>query len=526
MYKMVSSVGVISHINKEAQSFHKSTDESNDENEEEVKAPNDRNHEIFAPIPTSLNDLGLRFLTGRSAILTAINRPSVIKRFDHAVVKDIRECVFDMLCTKLPADSLLNFDRGTLPGHTGNATSLHECDFVRSKINALDEMQRNDFDKAYPSLNIVALMWGDDFQGNNTKQERSGVHVKTVTFILGNGIEMTYPIAISQKGTSHSSVENMIFDQIKMLEKPFYAYYRPIKKLVPVRVVMSAHLYDTPERRDVTNISRGNGKFSGRWGFSAPIPSIFDKFRACKSCWNATRRVLENFQAGSRSDLFMDENDNDNVCMRCSDWSIHSKLLQFEVDENYPDEIYCEEQKLLDKVVYVGEDRYLLPIELTWDVLGQITKITFQKIVSGEWKKDRAEVVMQRFCLNTLYRSVLVENALNQKKWNEAESNMDKDDESAALFQSLRLRRSERQDLFDLPNVGAWRYDHGSLLSHPEVPIHLLLLGVSKNIMLGILQWAVSRRQGSSLRGDLSKMIDRLCKLSLNYVKPYRYGTG
>lgn len=278
MYKMVSSVGVISHINKEAQSFHKSTDESNDENEEEVKAPNDRNHEIFAPIPTSMNDLGLRFLTGRSAILTAINRPSVIKRFDHAVVKDIRECVFDMLCTKLPADSLLNFDRGTLPGHTGNATSL--------------------------------------------------------------------------------------------------------------------------------------------------------------------------------------------------------------------------------------------------------PKITFQKIVSGEWKKDRAEVVMQRFCLNTLYRSVLVENALNQKKWNEAESNMDKDDESAALFQSLRLRRSERQDLFDLPNVGAWRYDHGSLLSHPEVPMHLLLLGVSKNIMLGILQWAVSRRQGSSLRGDLSKMIDRLCKLSLNYVKPYRYGTG
>lgn len=89
MYKMVSSVGVISQINKEAQSFRKSTDESNDENEEEVKAPNDRNHEIFAPIPTSMNDLRLRFLTGRSAILTAINRPSVIKRFDHAVVKDI-----------------------------------------------------------------------------------------------------------------------------------------------------------------------------------------------------------------------------------------------------------------------------------------------------------------------------------------------------------------------------------------------------------------------------------------------------
>ena len=75
MYKMVSSVGVISHINKEAQSFYKSTDESNDENEEEVKAPNDRNHEIFAPIPTSLNDLGLRFFNWEECYLNRHQSP-------------------------------------------------------------------------------------------------------------------------------------------------------------------------------------------------------------------------------------------------------------------------------------------------------------------------------------------------------------------------------------------------------------------------------------------------------------------
>ena len=155
---------------------------------------------VYAPIPTSYSELRRRIFSGKNALPPMLNQPTVKKAFGHAVISNVRECIYDLMCGDISPECLIGMFKVDSAVEDQKVRSIHECEFVRSKIKQIQERQKGKDGAITRAINIVAMLWGDDFQGNNTKQDRANMHVKTLTFVLVNGDERTYPIQISQKG--------------------------------------------------------------------------------------------------------------------------------------------------------------------------------------------------------------------------------------------------------------------------------------------------------------------------------------
>lgn len=116
-------------------------------------------------------------------------------------------------------------------------------------------------------------------------------------------------------------------------------YMKLVDSMVNVHLREMTSLADQPERRDLTDMLRGNGTFTGRWGFSANLEELWLVIVPCEAC---KKKMLEELFVKPYERVWDAE-----ICDICTRWEIDedSPLLCTPVnDKLYPKGAFKDEK--------------------------------------------------------------------------------------------------------------------------------------------------------------------------------------
>ena len=120
------------------------------------------------------------------------------------------------------------------------------------------------------------------------KNKGNSIWTFTVT-IVGNETNQnyennTYIVSIGSKESDHSEIEARFLNDIHRINdyENQRFYVASSKKIVKVKIHLIACVADLPERYDTCNISRGNGNFTTRWGYSSHVQVLQKHLRSCE----------------------------------------------------------------------------------------------------------------------------------------------------------------------------------------------------------------------------------------------------
>ena len=177
-------------------------------------------------------------------------------------------------------------------------------------------------------------------------------------------------------------------------------------------------------------------------------------------------------------------------CDKCYNFWINPQKMYNNPDSDYP---------------IIGPQQC---IKLTYKILEEAVTLTHQKIVDGTWTDSVAKSYLNRYCLNNHSKNDIIENANNIKKFNNALFNEEDDVVEAHKF--LMEENPDKYRIWSIPSM--WRGVF-ELEDTTEPIMHQFFLGVVKNLLLDLLEWASLRRMGTAMKQHLlskTKLVNQL----------------
>ena len=191
------------------------------------------------PIPTTPQMIRSIYVKGKYALLPNLPHPDVRNVMNHAYVS-LTECIRDFLANGYDTECF----EATKPPD-GTVSRLADSEVLQAMYKKALSLHGD----ATEDLVVLAVTkWSDDFDANNSKDNRFSVWVKTTTILAPHGLtkspKYTYPIALGLKGENHDDVENLYAEDLLALQKlPLCLFYHGgKKKMVRVFVQLVASL--------------------------------------------------------------------------------------------------------------------------------------------------------------------------------------------------------------------------------------------------------------------------------------------
>ena len=195
---------------------------------------------------------------------------------------------------------------------------------------------------------------------------------------------------------------------------------------------------DQPERRSNLDLGNGNSTVHGRFGLLLDCKQVQDKIQSCPKCTKGIVKEAQSF-------LNMESLWRQKKCKSCSCWlyNMDSKLLNYIPEKNYPSEHF-------KGTLYKGK-------------------------LQPHWiNKNEIE---------TKVNELLHEKRLGKISMVQAKSYLKYLGLNSAAVETILLNS---EVVYKVPP--SW-YDYNDLSIFVDVPMHLLMLGITKSVMLKIGKW-------------------------------------
>jgi hypothetical protein len=351
--------------------------------------------------------------------------------------------------------------------------------------------------------------WSDDFEPNDSvKSNRGSVWLKTLTvsprFGSRHKLLHTYPLAIGGKKVDHEAVEILLSKNLLQLSSPggVVMYSKRHGGLVSVRAKLFVSLQDQPERRGTNHLMAGNSTFHRRFGYSAPWPEFKDVLRPCLSCRQLLVDVSSNLET--------------NECHECTNWAYDLKhpLLRFR-------------QPHLPPIAYdateTPHDDLTGPMRLTFSGIIAAVHLTHDSYVAGDWDADKARGYLNRHCICTNTIKEIMSHADNCKQMRDVMHDPDATAEEREAV--LQEATKHPYQWAPWPTPAVW--SRGVyLVQHPDVPMHLLFLGVVKTVVQRVEEWMSNKGKCSAFLSEATAMLQGLEDLNLSWCKLQPFSGG
>lgn len=251
---------------------------------------------------------------------------------------------------------------------------------------------------------------------------------------------------------------------------------------------------------------------------------IVNKKKIIKSCNNCSRSIESEVnglingyqQTGIRYEW------RSNTCTDCSAWmyNMENKLLYYKPDKDYPEFITNKEGE--SKPQQVNEEGEIKPQQITKDKIETSITYVHNEIFKGNLNISKSKSILKYSGLNTEVQDVIVECAVNSKKLYYATQNKNIDEETFNNIHEEYKEDPKRFHKYELPS--AW-YHFNDLNMHVDVPMHLLMLGIVKSVMLKIGIWLRFRFQKSMFLTMTTNILEGVKSLNIEWCKILGYPT-
>ena len=398
------------------------------------------------------------FTEGSHSILSNLPYPNILNVDHHSYVPMV-EIIQDCLANNNPV-----CDMGTCPSqyNPNNVKYIWESKVVTDLIK---EINCTPNDQENPTLHLMLLRWSDDFEPNNVKKNKgNSIWMFTTTIVSLSKYhhceENTYIISLGHKDADHSEIEHRYIADINSIndspEKKFYS--AKTKKVVSVKLHMIACIADLPERSDVCNISRGNGTFTTRWGFSSHTKLLQKNLRSCKSCF---QYCLKNIN---------DQTFNiQKSCNQCLNWDFerNNELSSYAAPKGFP-----------------AEYGQLNCFRLSFALMKEACEFGRSKYISKQWTRNQLVLYLSH--------------------------------KGIKMSLITKIISDVESDLLKLPAVWDKPY---SLSKWIDAPMHLLFLGVVKKTNSVIDKWATLFSKQKTLMKSFNPMLQYIYHMKLEWCK-------
>ena len=428
------------------------------------------------PLPNSHSDLRRAYIDGDTAISKNVPTPIASMHDDHSIVSLI-DCVADFVIRKNKLVlNIDNWDHVKEQNQLKKDMNIFCCERAIEIINdAKSRVNEAMLERTLPIITLFITIWSDDFDPNKSvKNNRQSVWIKTATIFSmdesGNKIQGTYVLSLAKKATDHDIVERLILIELNKLRsgKLLMMYSRSHKSLVYVHADIFCVMNDQPERRTNLHLSNGNSSVHGCFGLLLNCKMVQNYIRSCDLCKNsiikeANTNKINNNKWRSKK------------CKKCTAWlyNIESPLLHFSPEKSFP-------LSLLD-------NKLLKPTK--------ITKSTIERSVNRmleKYRKSEISIVQARCYLKYMgINNNIIMDILNNKN-----------------------------EVYHVPS--SW-YNFNDLTIYVNVPMHLLMLGVVKSVILKIGKWLRFYNLNSRFIKMSSGILDAIKSLNVEWCKILAY---
>ena len=448
-------------------------------------------------IPQNMNEARSIYLEGKHAVLTNLPYPEINDLNEHSYI-NIDEIIKHYLYsggTYLEVPDISFYEKGLHKG--GSVNKIIKTQRCRDISQSIYERGENNDD----TLNMLLLRWSDDFEptSSNKKNRNNGMWILTVSIMkpksTGFSSENTFVLSLGKKGDDHRIIEDELASDIEKFNNDNTKWFFPrnCSKKKRVRIHVYACLGDSPEKYTISHITRGNGTYTSRWGHLIDIKRVHLHIPSCCRC---------------REDNFLRCKDRiyktSYSCKNCMNWEFYgdnNNLLLFDPPKNYPAD--C------DKL----HNNKLSPQMLTSELLLKTCKHTHDKILLGYWSSSEGDSYLKAHGLNEDLRQNIVECAENMYLI----ANMDNmDTKFKTYLMSDQQKNPSRYEPYPLPKV--WSHPMGLEL-FVDAPMHLLFLGIMKDVHRMTMKWCSTLNIESSIIRQICRYFNMFFDMKLEWLK-------
>jgi hypothetical protein len=286
----------------------------------------------------------------------------------------------------------------------------------------------------------------------------------------GELVQSTYPISVSNKECDHEELEIEIKkDLVSLSEGDFLLMYsRYHKSPVYVHADLFTYKMDQPERRTNLRLLAGNSNTHGRFGYLADLKN---KVNVVKSCENCTRSIIKEYE----EDHVSENGWRSKKCQKCTAWmyNIDSELLDYNADDDYPQECYDRNGKLMVK-------------KLSFKYLTDVIDKANSMIINEQWTFTKAKSYLKFNGFNSSSIELILNAAVRIRNHGKAEKLKEEDPET---WEQILEELVANPELFEMLKRPAVWYQYDDFDCFTDIPMHLLFLGIVKSIILEVMVW-------------------------------------
>ena len=452
-------------------------------------------------IPQTIQQARSLYKDGKYALIPNLPHPTIHKLSSHSFVY-IEDIVKDFLFSggdylEVPPSS---FYDNNLVQPCNPILLTNRCQEISYAIKTSDTFE--------DTIHLLLLRWSDDFEpsSSNKKNRSNGMWILTVSIMSeknnGKHTKNTYVISMGRKGDDHNVIEDELSESVIKFNsnnEKWYSSPRHNYKKMKVRVHFFACLGDSPEKYTVCRITRGNGTYTCRWGHSIDIKQVKDSIPSCNKCRTNLLDICKNSGV-----IPID------TCNDCADWEFYSngKSLFFEPPAKYP----------LNCAMLV--DKKLFPRRINSSFLRKICDHAHNNMVNGLWTKAECESYLKVYGLNEDLRENIINNGDNIFLYNSIDSMTES---NKKFYVNDRRKRPRQYEKYPLPKV--WFHPMG-IESFIDAPMHLLFLGVMKDVHRNTMAWCKQLNIESMSMRHFSAYFNSLFEMKLEWLKIIPIGEG
>ena len=439
---------------------------------------------ISIPVPTTKKQLRSIFTEGKNAIIPNLPHPQVRVVGEHAYILP-SECLADYL------------GHNRIQPKTLSPQSFKQTLGISPLAKTLLESNAQT-----DCTTFFFSIWSDDFEPNYSKTNRGSVWIMTLTIHRPIDHQVTmrevYPIAMGPKSTkknnvNHDEAVSIILQDIKKMSGTDLMRMYDASGDGTIKTV-SAYLLcivqDQPERRGFCNLLLGGTGPHGRFGFAIDINQIKESLPPCDTCLKHLMDSVDSWKPRH--------------CDSCFCFMQMPEEIQYCAEDNFPTE-------------ELNENGLLYCEELSFPLLIDRVKFTHRKIVLGEWSKTEAEQYLHRYCINEELRTKIIDRAINGLTM----KNLHLTSPEEGL--SLANMESDHPEWFSpYPCPSIWMSGF-SMNQLTEPCMHLLFLGIQKNLTSDMKEWATLRAKSQIMRKELESRSREIESFHLSWCKMEPY---
>jgi hypothetical protein len=436
------------------------------------------------PIPQTINRIRSVIMNGQYAFIDMIPRPMIRMQGNHSYVLP-SECIKFFLGSRhLP----LLFDTMAVPlVYTSPKDTPRGVDIAK-------ELHRTTGHQAITHFPISFFEWKDNCEpSKSNKESKSGrLWIWTMTIITSaktDSSEATFPIAIGYKNDDHNNLERIIAQDLKNMAKVRTLCFVGSSngqryKEVAFSAQMFLSLDDQPERRGGNSLMGGGSRSHRRWRFACNHESLMSITPACGDCY----QVMQGYDSKTPTQITWKRE-----CSICCNWMVRGVLdpmLKYKPMDDFPMG-YALGGVANEKILPKKTTHYDYPIELTYECLKKVVRLTQQKIENGEWSVNQGSSYLKENCINVAFVEPIVEKAKNLCELRQAFENAETDPSKWEALVEDNESTPHKYSACQVP--GVWDRDR-----YVDTPMHLLFLGVVKAVFyyVGIWSSRCGRKQG------------------------------